>query len=320
MESTYKDIIELIQGNKTFCIASHAHPDGDAIGSTLALGKILRDMGKKVLLYNEDKVPRMFHFLPDSNEIKTAIDKNIHFDVTFMVDCGQPERAGKDFPGVEQRGKLVCIDHHLTGGEMADYRCQDEGASSTGEVVCNIIKLLDIKLDKDLATLILTTIIEDTGFFRYSNTSSHTLKIASELVAAGASTWEICMNMEEREALQKFDLLRHSIATLDKCLNNKVAVMYLTKQMLKFASADVEMSEDFINYARSLDGIEVAVMIRELEKNTYKISLRSKEYVDVAEISKIFEGGGHKHAAGCTIQGSLGHVRQLILKNVAKVI
>lgn len=320
MNVDYDKLIDVLKNNKKFLICSHAHPDGDGIGSTLALGLALKKMGKDVLMYNQDPVPRSIDFLPAADQMVTSIDKDAKFDVTIMVDCGQPERAGKDFPPEARRGTLVCIDHHMTRCEHASVTCADEEASSTGEVVYKILKKLGADINTDVATLILTTLIVDTNFFRYSNTSGHTLSLAGELVSMGASTWNVSKNMEERVPPESLTLLTAALQTIDYLLDGKLAIMLLTQQMFKNARADVEMAEEFINYPRSIDGVEVAALIREKKAGEWKISFRSKDTVDVAAVAMKFGGGGHEHAAGCDIKGSLGEVKQIVVRAVEEAL
>lgn len=320
MEKKYKEIADVIISNKHFLICSHAHPDGDGIGSTLALGLALEKMGKDVVMYNEDRVPRNLDFLPGASRMRNTLDASEVFDVTIMVDCGQPERVGEAFPPPHARGKLICIDHHRTGCDEALISCYDEGAASTGEVVYNILKQIGMGDDADTAKLILTTLIVDTGFFRYSNTTAHALALASELVSKGASTWDVSRNMEERVNPKQLKLLSSALDTIEYLLDGKMAMMVLTQQMFKAADADIEMAEEFINFPRSIDGVEVAVLIREKEGDVYKISFRSKDSVDVAALAGRFGGGGHEHAAGCTINGRLGVVKQIVTEAVRQVI
>ena len=160
----------------------------------------------------------------------------------------------------------------------------------------------------------------DTGFFRYSNTKSQTLRFAAELVEAGATTWNVNRNLEERNAPAKLRLLSLCLNTIDYMYDGKVAIIILTNQMMREAGANVEMAEEFINFPRSVEGVEIAVLLREKNSGEYKISLRSKDVVDVTEIARKFGGGGHKHAAGCDIEGSLGHVKKIIMSLIGETL
>lgn len=318
MNDIYKPVIDVIEKHHRFLVCSHAHPDGDAIGSTLALGVALISRGKEVVMYNHDPVPRNLDFLPFASRISNFIDNDSRFDVTIMVDCSQVARVGDKLSSLKEKGLLVAIDHHISCAAESDVSCFDEGASSTGEVVYSIIKRLGIEITPDIATLILTTLVVDTGFFRYSNTTPHTLKIAADLVEHGASTWFISKNMEERVDPRQFRLLSDALDTIEYLFGGKVAMMVITRQMFRSTGADAEMVEDFINFPRSVDGVEVAVLIREKERNVFKVSFRSKGLVDVAALAARFDGGGHEHAAGCTIVGRLGVVKQKISKAVGE--
>lgn len=317
VENSYKQVITVIKDNQSFLIASHAHPDGDGIGSTLAIGLALKALGKDVVMYNQDGVPWSLEFLSGSDQLVTELAGDSGYGATIMIDCAQPERAGRHFPAKDRRGTLVCIDHHIARCEVADVVCQDNEASSTGEVVYNILKRLGAEITPEIATQILTTIIVDTGFFRYSNTSSHALEMAAELVGRGASTWLICKNMEERNPREQLRLLSGTLETIEYHLNGQLAIMTLTRQMLKHAAASVEVAEEFINFPRSIDGVEVAVLVREKARNEFKISFRSKDIIDVALLAGKFDGGGHEHAAGCTVKGCLGEVKQTIIRAVS---
>jgi len=316
MDANYDKLIDLINSKNSFLLCSHAHPDGDGIGSTLALGVALKRLGKEVVMYNQDPVPMIIDFLPHANEMVTSVPKDKKFDVSVMLDCSQPDRAGRDFPEKERMGELVCIDHHLNQCEGAYVCCVDDQVSSTGEVVFGLIKRMGLEITADIATHVLTAIIVDTGFFRYSNTNEHCLKLAAELVSSGASTWNISKHMEERIPPEQLKLLSLALDTLDYPYNGKVSVITLTSQMFTQANAGVEMAEDFINFPRSIKDVEVAVLFRQKSDNEYKISFRSKGRIDVAKIAKSFDGGGHIHAAGCSVEGSLGVAKQKVLAAV----
>ncbi len=320
MSEVCDKIIDVLKSNQTFFLASHAHPDGDGIGSTLALGLVLKKMGKDVVMYNQDGVPSVVDFFVGADQLVTEVSDDASFDVSIMLDCGQPERAGKHFPSKERRGQLLCIDHHVTGGEEADVAYLDDTASSTGELVYNIFRRMGVEVDADIATLILTSIIVDTGFFRYSNTTKHALTMAAELVEKGASTWVISKNMEERVHPNQYRLMNLAIDTMEYLLGGQMAMMVLTDQMFQDSGAEVDMAEEFINVPRSVKGVRVAVLLREKAKHEYKISFRSKDTVDVSKLVRQFDGGGHEHAAGCTIRGPLGLVKQTVEKAVAQAI
>jgi phosphoesterase RecJ-like protein len=315
--ANYQQVIDAIKSGTTFLIASHAHPDGDGIGSTIALGKGLELMGKKVVMFNADKVPYNLQFLPYSNEVVDKLgDKT--FDATFMVDCSQRDRISGDVAKAQKSslGKIVLIDHHLFSAAESDVVCVDENAAATGEVVLKLFKLAGIKITPELATLLFCTFVVDSGSFRYSNTSAGLLRDAADLVEAGANPWAISQALDESNPPCVIKLLKLVLETFD--MSDGIGWIVLSEQMLREANASVDVAEEFINYPRSIKGIEVAVLFRELKVGKWKISLRSKDKVDVYKIAAGFKGGGHSHAAGCTIEGDLASIKAMVLGEVRK--
>lgn len=316
----YDAVVNVLQSGRRFLIVSHAHPDGDAIGSTIALGLALEHMGKEVVLFNADTVPWNLKFLPYSDRIVNQLSASECFDATIMVDVAQAERVGKLFVDCKEKGKLVCIDHHLNIPDGFDVKCLDGTAASTGDVIYRLLKCLGQPITKEIATLIFCTLVVDTGNFRYSNTTASVMNSAKELVEAGADPWEVAQNLEENNPPEMIDLLQRVLKTMEFHMNNNVATIVLTKQMLAESGASVEVSEEFINFPRSIAGVEVAVLFREASPDRFKVSLRSKKTFDVAKLVSNFGGGGHKHAAGCTIEADLATARRQILTAIKEMI
>jgi len=314
----YQPVIDIIKSGDRFLIASHSHPDGDGIGSTIALAKGIEEMGKKAVMFNADKVPYNLKFLPYSDRVTQEIKAEVKFDVTLLVDCADVERIGGDVAKLskEKLGKLVLIDHHMIKSTAFDAVCIDESAAATGEVVYKILKQAGTKITKEIATLLFCTFVVDTGSFRYSNTTSSLLKDASDLVSLGAGPWEISRQMDESNPAALLKLLPLVLRTFE--MSGNVAWIVLTQQMLSEANADSDVAEEFINYPRSIKGVEVAVLFRELLDGRWKVSFRSKDYVDVYKIAAKFDGGGHAHAAGCTLEGNLASVKEKVLGEVKK--
>lgn len=320
MTDIYKPILEIIRNGNYFLVASHAHPDGDGIGSTIALGKAIENMGKKVVMFNANKVPFNLAFLPHSSEVVNRIVPDASFDATFFVDCAQQNRIGGDVENMkrERLGKVVLIDHHEVLDPHCDICCIDAGAAATGEVVYRFFKYAGVKITNDVANLLLCTFVVDTGSFKYSNTSGKLLRAAAELLDEGASTWIITKEMDESNPPEYIKLLGLVMATFEMSPTKDAAWIVLTRQMLFEANASVEVSEEFINFPRSIAGVEVAMLFREQESLKWKVSFRSKDRVDVQKIALKFNGGGHKHAAGCTLGGDLASVKATIIGEVEK--
>ncbi len=317
----YKQFIDTVKSGKNFLIASHSHPDGDGIGSTIALARGIESLGgKNAVMFNANKVPYNLEFLPGSKEMVTKIPEGMLFDVTILVDCADLKRVGGEAADLtkERTGKVILIDHHEQSGADFDISCVDVTAAAAGEVVYDILKEMGVKITPDVATLILTTFIVDTGSFRYSNTSAKLMRDAAELMDAGASTWRITVELHESDPMAYMKLLRLVLGTFDHSADGKVAWIVLTQQMLDDANAPLDVAEEFINFPRSIKGVEVAILFRELKDGKWKVSFRSKDKVDVQKIAKKFEGGGHSHAAGCSPEGNLAEIKERVFDEVQK--
>jgi len=323
----FDSILELIKVSKRVLISSHENPDGDAIGSTLALGLALEQMGKEVVLYNKDGVPELLRFLPQSEKIRVSL-KEVEgtFDLAFAVDCTGTSRAGEefeDFLKTGRCGKVVIMDHHQTNNSSADFRLLDPRSSSTGIIIYSVLKRLPVEINPDIAENIYTTIIGDTGSFRYSNTNPDTFRAAAELVEHGADPAEISQALFESEPLRKLKLIGLILPTLDVSEDKKIASVFVDKQMFAETGARREDTEGIVNIPRSIKGIEVALMFREetgKDGALWKVSFRSKGAVDVARIAEEFGGGGHKRAAGCSVHGTLSEAKSRIIESIREVL
>lgn len=313
-------ILKAVRSEKKFLIVSHYHPDGDALGSTLALGFALKKLGKKVVLYNRDAVPYNLKYLPGSGAITNALPEEI-FDATFMLDCAQPKRVSDAFAkAVEEKktGRLLCIDHHLLDHKIGDIDWIDPKAASTGCVVWQFLKMLQLHKNKNVANLVYCTLTVDTGSFRYSSTTAAVFKLAAELLSYGADPWLAARHLEESNPAKRYVLLGMALQSLHVGLGGRYASMDVTQEMLGKSGAGEDLSEDFANYPRSIEGVEVSALFREMEDLRIKVSLRSKLRVDVSRIAKSFGGGGHEHAAGCVLHAGLVAAKKQIETEVKK--
>ncbi|WP_281951332.1 DHH family phosphoesterase [Nitrosophilus kaiyonis] len=289
----YKKAYELIKNASNIALISHINPDGDALGSSLAIYDILKKMNKKVSIVNVTKnLPYNLNFLPGFNKIKTDLPKKV--DLLISFDCGSFDRLGID----RRDFKIINFDHHITNTKYGDINLIENDFAATGEVVYKFLKENGIKISKECAICIYTALVSDTGFFQYESVNERVFNIAAELVKLGVAPDFIAKMLNEREPLAKVRLTAKILDTLTLYLNAKVAVVFLTQEMLKKCGATVDMAENASNIARSLATVEVGILLREEEDGRIKVSLRSKNYVDVSKIAKMFEGGGHKRAAG----------------------
>lgn len=312
-----KTLIKIIKSSKNFLLATHESPDGDGIGSMLALGLGLKQLGKKVTWYMKDPVPKMYHYLPNHKNITHELPQKAKFDVSFIVDLGEIERVGEGFVKHPGRGLTISLDHHVKGEHNADFNfCLPEQAAS-GEVIFKILKALKVKLSKAMATGIYTAIVTDTGSFKYSNTTEETFAIVAELMKQKINVWEVAQNCFENFSLARMELLKRVISSMTIHQNKKIAWIVLKKRDFAQTGASPDEAEGFINYPRSIEGVEAALSFKEIETQKYKISFRSKNYLDVASLAHEFGGGGHARASGCKMVGSLEEVQQKIIQKIS---
>lgn len=327
MRNELNEIAELLREAKRVLITSHENPDGDAIGSMLALGLGLKKLGKEVSLYNKDGVPDVLAFLPYSEEIKDSIAEiDGSFDIGFVVDCPSTDRAGKEFEefsGSGRCGKIIIVDHHQTRSTSSALSLLDTDSSSTGMLIYSILKALGVEIDPSIAENLYTTIIGDTGSFRYANTNSETFRVAAELVESGAQPEAISQALYESESLKKLKLLGLVLPTLLLASRDRIASLYVDSTMYEVTGTQREDTEGMVNIPRSIKGVEVALLFRQEIHNakpSWKVSLRSKGDVDVSKIAENFGGGGHKKAAGCMIKGKLSDAMHKIFDSINEAI
>ena len=315
------NILDLIKANRSFLIVSHENPDCDALGSTIAMALVLRGLGKDVIMYNTDGVPEYLRFLPEWSGVADSLDCiTDDVEVVMLLDCADISRPGKEFENLilKKDFTLAFIDHHATNGASSEYSLVDEDAASTGVLLYGMIKRMEIPISPDVAECLFSTIVGDTGSFRYSNTSSGTFTIAAELVDCGADPEKISRFIYDNEPLRKVMLRTLAMNTLE--VTGKIAFLHVSSEMFEQTGTEKEHTEGLVSMARSIEGIEVAVFLRQESALGWKVSLRSKEYVDVARIAGRYGGGGHRRAAGCVISAPLATVKRKLRSSIQEVI
>ena len=310
-------ILDLIRANQSFLVVSHENPDCDALGSTIAMALVLRELGKDVIMYNTDGVPEHLRFLPGCSGVTDSLDRAAgEVDVVMLLDCADVSRPGKEFENfISKDGPAFAfIDHHATNSAGSEYCLVDEDASSTGVILYRMIKRLGISLSPDVAECLFSTIVGDTGSFRYSNTRSETFTIAADLVDCGADPEKISRFIYDNEPLGKVMLRTLAMNTLE--VTGKIAFLHVSSEMFRETGTEKEHTEGLVSMARSIEGVEVAVFLRQESAIGWKVSLRSKEYVDVAQIAGRYGGGGHRKAAGCVISAPLATVKRRLRSSI----
>lgn len=305
-------IVEIIHGAQNVLVTMHCRPDGDAAGSAIAMGHILKALNKKVTIYNVDPIPDTFAFLKGAEEIVSEIS-DWDFDLCMVLDCGDPSLLGRKFPYEKLTFPRVFIDHHSVPYQDCLVNLHDSQASAVGEIIFHLARALDVEITQDIAAALYTSIITDTGSYRYTSTSADALRVSSYLVATGINVWDICSNIYENNPVEKIRLLGFVLRTLWLSEDGKIAFLYANRQMLRQCHCPGSMTDGFINYARSIRGVEVSVFLTELDKNLYRVSFRSRGNIDVSEIASQFGGGGHKNAAACTQHGTIDEIRERVV-------
>jgi len=315
MTETIQQIIEVIRCNSSFLITTHEGPDGDAIGSSLALASFLRNTGKDVTVHYRDPVPELYAFLPGSESVLPHIpDRN--FDVAFVLDIGERKRAGKEFCNFSKITTTVNLDHHLSCENFADFNLIDPQAAATGILVYRIANAFNYLFDLETALCIYVAIITDTGSFRYSNANREAFTVAGEMIECGINAWDVAEQLYENQPQKRLELLAQCLPTLQVFKDGQAASVTVTEEMYEASGANAELTDGFINYPRSIRGVEVAIFFRQLEEKKFKVGFRSKGKVNVAAFSAAMGGGGHHNAAGCTVEGTLDEVKAAVYKIV----
>jgi phosphoesterase RecJ-like protein len=311
---------DLIMKSESICIISHILPDGDSIGSVLAFGMALRSIkGNQVIMAVNDDIPDIYKFLPGIGQMET-INNEDKFDLLITLDCSDLDRLGDKKILVENVKEIVNIDHHISNVNFGDLNIVDSKAAATGEIIYKILEEMNIDITKEIATCIYVAISTDTGSFKYENTSPATHSIASKLLEKGIDLNRITTEIYQSRPLAKTRLLIKSLNTLELYCNGKIGVVSITKEMLNKTGTNINDADGIVEFVRDIHTIEVACILKEIETNEIKVGLRSKKYVDVAEIAKYFNGGGHIRASGCTIKNDLESTKNIILTKIKEYI
>ncbi len=284
---------QLIERAKSVTLLTHVNPDADTLGSALGMYHILKNMGKKVHIFNATRLPYNLDFLPGITKVRNAFQEA---ECYISFDAGSFDRLGIK----NECSPLINIDHHATNTRYGTYNIVDPTAAATAQVVYDFCKANGAKIPKESALCLYAALVDDCGFFKYESVDASVFEFAKELCEAGAQPEYVAQMLTMREPLAKLRLIQKVLATLELKINAKVAIVYLTQQMLAETGGTKEMADDALNMARSLATVEVAVLLRQEEDGRIKVSLRSKSRVDVGAIALSFGGGGHKRAAGYT--------------------
>jgi phosphoesterase RecJ-like protein len=318
--TSFAQIAEALREARRIAVLSHVRPDGDALGSQLALGLALRQLGKEVTLWNEDGMLEKYSFMPCSELLVRPPTAPEEFDLGVALDTAVQNRLGTAGEAV-RAPRWINIDHHPTNPRYGDLNYIDPTAPATGQILFEFLSSENLPIDPDIAENLFVAISTDTGSFQYPNTTARTFEIGAELVKCGVNVGRVSQLLYESYPRRRVELLRELLGTMRFDGGGKVASFSLSLQTTRDLRVQPEDNEGLIDHLRAIEGVIVAVFFEELLDGKVRVSMRSKsEAANVAAICQKFGGGGHKLAAGARVRGSLGEVGQRVMKEICDVV
>jgi phosphoesterase RecJ-like protein len=293
-------VVELIENKSSFAITTHVRPDGDGVGSSLGLCWLLRSLGKSAEVVLRDEIPVSYAQLPGADEIKKVAEVNGKYDAIFVIECSDITRPG--IRGLENQ-LTVNIDHHATSEHFGTINWIDQTASAVGEMIYNLCKAIGGRITKEIAECVYLALVTDTGSFHFPNTTERTLKVASELIKVGVKPARISEAVYNSYPWSRIELMRQVLATVRRNDAGNIAWLRQPLEMSENAGAVDGDNNGFVNIPLAAREVEAVVYMREVQPNAYRVSLRSKDDINVARVAERFGGGGHKNAAGCRVEG-----------------
>lgn len=313
-------VTEVLLNAQRPIICGHVQPDGDSLGSVLALGIALQAKGKEVTIVSSDPLPDLYDFLPGIKEVVVGSVPEKDYDLMVVLDCSVPERLGSTITPLVNSGlPVVVIDHHVNNQPFGNYNYVQSTAAATGEIIIDLLEQLGIPLNLDLAINLYTAIVTDTGSFRYENTTPETHVKIARLLECGVPVSLLSNLIFGERPLKSIRLLVVALNNLEVSECGRIAWISIERKKIEAMGAADQHVEGLINYPRKIKGVELAISFREMDENRVKVSFRSKYTVDVNVLAKKFGGGGHVRASGCTIEGKLWDVKEAVIKEAKEL-
>ena len=320
---TLSQIARFILESKKIGITYHVSPDGDAVGSVLALFNALKSLNKDCYIISKDTLSENLKFLKGSDEITGEITEPVdETDIVVVLDCGNLERVSANLK--EFAGTIINIDHHLSNDKYGDVNYIDSNAAATAEIVFELLNLMGISFEKensvikDIGTCMYTSIVTDTGAYRHSNVTERTHKISAILKKIGVDNTFIYQSLFDNKDFSRIKLIGKALSNMQLILNGKVALLEIDKNFTADLGIDIGDTSDIISYGLQIKGVEVTLLLKEVEDGV-KASLRAKSYVDVRKIAEVFGGGGHIRASGIKMKNmSMEEAKYEILNEIQK--
>jgi len=323
-EEKYKEIADILAKESNIAIFSHAHPDGDSVGSQLGIYNFLKNMGKSnLLIINQDKVPYRFEYLKGSEVILDKTDEDLSDYVALCLDASDLKRFGQSIEVfINQCKMIINIDHHVSNAEYGKINIVDPAASSTCEMMHTLMNAFsdrDKYFDIAVAEAIYNGIATDTGRFAYTNTNGDVMRLAAELLDFGVDPQKISNNVFANDPYEYYLLLGRAMERMQLLFDGKFAIIYVDESMYEDIPRDTT-TENFVNYARSIRGVEIAVFLKEDELGIVRGNMRSKGNIVVNKIAEKFGGGGHPFAAGFRLEGNMENIINELKNEIEKVL
>jgi phosphoesterase RecJ-like protein len=310
-----------LDAHDDFLILSHIDPDGDAVGSSLGLAWAIRPTGKRVTVANDSPLPANLRFLPGWEEVRLAREVPGPFHAVFVLDCSSLDRVGQPALAlIAPDAAVACVDHHAGTDGFGDPRLVDIEASATAELIHDILHACGLPIGPEAAACLYAGIASDTGAFRFQNTTPHVLRLAADLVERGADPSRTALSLFGRKSPASLRVLGLALASLESRASGKVSVLTISRAMFDQAQAAPEDADGIVQYAQSVNGALIGVLIQETAPGEVRISFRSDGTVDVNDIAGRFGGGGHRNAAGARLRGDLAVVRESVLSALEQAV
>ena len=315
--NTFEELGDVILQAEKILLFPHVNPDGDALGSSAALCRALRKMGKSCYVLIEDKMPANLAFLDRGyfTEDQQIVSRP---DLSVCIDCGDEGRFAKRKERFRSAPVTMCIDHHQTTEYYCDFNYVDSKAAACGELIYRLLRVMDAEIDKEIGEAIFTAITTDTGNFQYANTTKESHEIVARLYEAGIDTAGVSVALYENVRLEKMRIKNRVLETMSTICEGRGVIAYVTQDMLKETGALMEETEGIVQELRSIQGVEIAALIKESKSREIRVSLRAKYSADVAAIASAFGGGGHTRAAGCTLHCSLTEAFDILKEKITE--
>ena len=299
-------------------VVSHHDPDGDALGSSLGLSLFLNSIGKKTTVYNRDKCPEYLNFIDSSNLVNSIENISDDFDLIILLDLNDFERTGEDMSIYLKNTQtdIIVIDHHQNPKIKTNFSLIDANSSSTGILIYNLILSFGQPVNNLIATLLLTTIITDTSSFRNSNTNSEALRVASELINLGANIQLINSSLLNERSLNKLLLEKEILLNHEFYSDIHTLISFCTTENYKSTNTTKEQSEGMANFLLNHKEVKIGIFIRQISKNSWKVSMRTDGFINLSLLANKFDGGGHKNASGFSFDGNIDYLKKLLRERI----